>query len=587
MDQALATFPGVQQIVSFHGTLQHGITPSVFQLTIAPQKGRLPTDGDLVIVMGKEKITLKDCCIDSVSYQFNSGGFLVGLNIKDRRWKWEYGAVSGCYNQTDDAGEIIDGTGANDKTPAVENSERTPKQLAKELLRAMGEANYDINDLPDDIRPKCNWDETNPAKALADICEACGCRVVFEFGKNRLAIRKLGKGKPLPDRQFIDAQLDVDPPEKPDKIAIVTAPVQVQMDWELEAIGLDKDGEWKKINDLSYKPAAGWGSVDLDYFAQLSADADPTVRNLAAETVYRCYRIVLPKTIPVMYEDGKVVSLPLKKRQQIDLLNLQIDRDDIDGEKRKVRREAWSYGIWFVPDPKDWMSTLETGVGNSSATHEYITTKKDARLVTVGFSIDTEQRMIRFSSPVYKMDTFGSILPADLRLRTACHVRNADSGGIVRAFFAKATPGKKRKTPTLSDIHDDLEPTVIQKYRAGFVADKIETNADDIKPGAIAYADHLIREMGIEEPASKKYPGIIAQELDGALQSITWEISQSGAFTTIQRNQDNGSRTAEPYSITRQRERRVALADAMKKGLTDHERMLMLHDKHLLPPGSK
>lgn len=565
MDQAIVKWPGVKQFVAFRGTLQHGVRPSVFQLTIAPQKDPIEPKGDLVIEMGKEKITFKDCVVDSLSQQYDEGGFLVGLNILDRRWKWRFPTISGVYNKTDDAGEVLDGTGALDNVPAVQNSERTPKQLAKKCFEAMKEQGFSVAELPEDTRPKCNWDQDNAAQSLQSIAESCGCRVVLGLD-NKARIFKLNKGKQLPDKPFVDAQLDIDPAEKPDKIRIVTAPTQSQIDWELEAVGLDTDGEWKKIDDLSYKPAAGWSSVDLEYFAALAAVTDPTVRQLALETVYRCYRIVLPKTAPSIGADGKIEQIELKRRDQVDLLSLQIDKDEIDGEKKKVRREAWVYGIWFVSDPKDWMDITEAN-GNSSTTHSYVTSKKDARLVTIGFSIDAELRMVRFTEQVYRATSTGTMGAAALRLRTACHLRKADTGGIVRCSFDTPTPGKPNKTEPMVDIHDDLEPTLIQKYRGSFTPDKTETNLEDIKPGAKAYAEHLVRELGLETPAAKKYPGILATEPDGALQAITWEVTDRGAYTTIQRNQDKGSRTAEPYAITRQRERRGALIDVAKKGL--------------------
>src|SRR5262245_9995696 len=103
MNQGLATFPGVKQILSFHGTLQQGVTPSVFQLVIIPQETPIQLQGDLTITYNNTKIVLKDCCIDIGSYSLNKQGYVVSLNIRDRRWKWDFGEISGSYNQTDDA----------------------------------------------------------------------------------------------------------------------------------------------------------------------------------------------------------------------------------------------------------------------------------------------------------------------------------------------------------------------------------------------------------------------------------------------------------------------------------------------------
>lgn len=576
MDQALVTWPGVERFVSFSGTLQHGITPSVFSLTIAPQSRIVAATGDLVITFGKTKVTLKDCIVDEASYQFDDGGYLVGLQILDRRWKWRYGKISGRYNQTDDAGQILSGAGRDIAADAVKNSERDPLDLAIYCLLAMGEKDASATDLPGDTRPSVDWDYANPAKSLAEICEACGCRVVLGLD-NKVRVRKLNVGKPLPNLPFVDAQAEANPPEKPDKVTIVTAPVQVQWDFKLEAVGLDTDGKIKPIDELSYKPTAGWGAQDPDTFVDLTDADDPEVRNLALESVYKWYRIILEKDIVVPTGDGKTESIPLRHREQIDLLPEQVDRDSVEGEKRKIRREAWCYGVWYIPDPKDWMSTSTTERGNSASTEDYITRKKDARLVTAGFSIDTVNRVVRFSEPIYRQPSDGSATfePATIRLRTACHVRKATTGELIRMEIAKPTPKPERKTKEMIVIRDDLEPTLIQRFEAqgnvltgfGFIRDKAETNSDDIIAAGKVYADHAIRELGVESPESRKYPGIVAIEPDGAIQAIAWSIGQNGAFTTIQRNHDYGSETCIPYKLRRQLEVRAAFQQVTQNAM--------------------
>lgn len=570
--QALVTWPGVNQFIALQGTLQHGVTPSVFTLTIAPQKGKVAPRGDLVITFGNTKIKLKDCTVDAASYQFDEGGFLIGLQILDRRWKWRFGKISGVYNATDDAGQILTGVGPNDNEAAVKNSERTPKQLAEKCLKAMKEEGYSVADLPNESRPKIEWDYANPSKALADLCESCGCRVVLGLD-NKVRIKKLSVGSPLPNLPFVDAQLDIDPAEKPDNVTIVTAPVQVQADFKLEAVGLETDGTIKPIDELSYKPIGGWTADEPESFVELTDADDPEVRNLALESVYRWYRIELDKDIVIPTGDGKEEKVPLLHREQIELLPLQIDRDAINGEKRQVRRESWVYGVWFIPDPKDWMSTSTTERGNSADSESYIERRKDARLVTIGFSIDTEHRLVKFGEPVYRQnpDGTGTFLPALLRLRTAVNIRKAATGELIRMEVRKPTPGQKQTTEDMIILRNDLEPTLIQRYTAqsnalmdfGFIRDNTESNSSEIIAAAKVYAEHAIRELGIETPESRKYPGIIAIEPDGALQAISWSISESGAFTKIHRNHDQGSETAIPYKMRRQMERRAAFQKAV------------------------
>lgn len=57
----------------------------------------------------------------------------------------------------------------------------------------------------------------------------------------------------------------------------------------LEAVGLDTDGQIKLIDELSYKPAAGWGQ---EWHAVFPSITNPAHRELAVRSVFRWYRIV-------------------------------------------------------------------------------------------------------------------------------------------------------------------------------------------------------------------------------------------------------------------------------------------------------
>jgi len=104
-----------------------------------------------------------------------------------------------------------------------------------------------------------------------------------------------GVGADLPTGAVMDISAAFDPPEMPDKIAILCGHTRYQCDFELEAVGKDTDGKIKLINDLSYMPAGGWFTADMPKFSCITA---ANARELAQETVLRWYRIKVPFSLP-------------------------------------------------------------------------------------------------------------------------------------------------------------------------------------------------------------------------------------------------------------------------------------------------
>lgn len=560
--QALAYFPGVERIVSFRGAMQHGRTPSMFQLVIAPQARRIEGAGNLVLTFGQTKITLRDCIVDSASYQFDEGGYLVGLNILDRRWKWLYPTISGLYNQTDDAGLLIDSDGLNNADSTLINSKRTPQQLARLLLEAMGEKNYDVSQLPNDVFPKMDWAVTNASAALADLVEQLGCRIVYDYIKDRVVIVRLGEGKPLPNLPFIDAQLDINPPETPSEVRVYTTPILFQADFLLEAVGLETDGTIKPIDKLSYKPTAGWASSDARYFHSIT---NVDNRKLAQQSVFRWYRIVLPAKVKL---PGGNPAVKLEDRRQIVLDERQVEKDT-EGDRQR-RRPAWVFGAWYSGDFSYGVSSIVTATGgNTASAPTPITNAKDAQIVTIPFELDDDNKMVRFSEPVYKLDLTNSALAAaTLRLRTAFRLRTYKTGEFYRIYDGRQLKNARGKTAPLCTIREDIEPTLRNKYTAAYADNGVAENRLTVGSQLKYYLDSQVAEFnGIDAPEAKKYPGIIAQGLDGAIQSVVWEISEAGGFTTIQRNQDRGSPGVVPYALRRQAERSKAAQDLLRAAI--------------------
>jgi hypothetical protein len=246
----------VQNVLSATYTLTAGITPSVVQMEIIPQTQQIAAVGDVVFVHGNTTLTIPGCRADQASMVRGSNGTLVSFSLMDRRWKWKFGEIYGHYNQRDADGLIITAT------------EKTPQQLATLCLQAMGET-ADVSQIPNNARPEAEWVAENPAEALANILEPFGMIIVLQIDST-VAIRQQGVGAALPESaNLVEQQISSNPPEVPATIRVLGAPNRYQYRLMLEAVAYDTDGRLKPINQLSYKPAGGWGK-ETQFFASIA-----------------------------------------------------------------------------------------------------------------------------------------------------------------------------------------------------------------------------------------------------------------------------------------------------------------------------
>lgn len=330
-------YPGIQQIVSASYSRSHGITPDVCQIEMAPQSldasdpdyTPIEPDGYLLFQFdeftalanvsptqysrtGRTQILLQGCRPDKAAVRRSATSNTWTIPIFDRRWKWKYGSFSGHWNMK--------------KNGVIEpRKKKTPRELADMCLEAMGELNYDTRDLLDlekktslpyrnQIFPEVHWDRIPPAQALNDLVTPLGYRVCLGWD-DRVRIRKYGEGALLPTEDLMSGGFEANLPETPDSVTVLGGISMHEALWELEAVGLDLDGDWRPIDHLSYAPLDLVNKPDWrnsspptfpgirSKFAEIKnvkkpSDAEYKKRKdqyaLAVETVYRCYRLKYP-----------------------------------------------------------------------------------------------------------------------------------------------------------------------------------------------------------------------------------------------------------------------------------------------------
>ena len=526
--QALASFTNVELIESISMTLSHGITPSQAVLRILPQAANINKSGRLSCRFGSVQFGWEDALADVANATLNSSGQVIAITILDRRHKWAYPVISGHYNVRDRTGEIIKDKGtekAATKDFAVSDSTRTCRELIELCLDAMGETNYFVGNIPDEIKPEVHWERENAAQALQQICSIVGCHVVLQLD-NRVAIRNIGQGAQLnPSLPYEEYSAQLNPPDKPSKLKVVCAPTWFQVDLELEAVGMERDGEIKLIDDLSYKPTGGWGSVSpgLIDVEEVTNDQD---HELANDWVFRGYRVKLPAEIKGFKDT------PIKFHQQILLMGVQVyTRKLFD---RVVNRPAIVWGEWYDETEGEFVAE------KLSDTLAYLLERS---VVRTGHRTDQEHNLIIFDRPVYLADeqTGENVRPAKIKLRTAVQIRDATTGEWIR-----------HSKELDFDQQADTEPRelVIEELRLDYTAGK-ERNRNTVDKELQKHIDIMKGEYEFTTPEYVRYSGWIPVELDGAIQSVTWNMDEGGATTTVQRNDDDGSDTTLPYRMRR------------------------------------
>jgi hypothetical protein len=519
-------FPGIAAPLNASFTLTPGVTPSVCQIRIAPQPAWSPRVGTLALSYGSTTIQFRDCIIDRVQATLDGSGHLVwDVSILDRRWKWKgLGKISGYYNVRREAAmdeplEIVDGT------------EKSPRELARLCLDALGETTYNLDDMPDDPRPEIEWDYTTPAQALAQLCDDLDCVVVLTL-RDKIRITRRGSGVALGmGTTFLSGGEEIDPPEQPDEIVIVTQPKTFQTDMELEAVGLDEDMQVKPIDELSYIPffagvAPTWRNADPE---EMLCIEDPAHRKLAVQSVFRWYR---PK-VPIDLNGEKVGSLD----RILPFLGHQVLNQwfiDETGKQRKEPRPAEIFGRFWAG---------AAGIQDAALKSESDLTEigDGDRIYPGKFTLDEKTGLVKFSDAVYRLSEDGrsaldrdGIWPAVLKLRVAFNLRDKDTRGWVRHEYKRRLPGAKNGTKAAYFRHEDLAPKYWKTPATGW-----SDNLAEVDPQAGYYMRERLRTYQTQQPYSATYAGFERIEPDGLITSVTWWVSDEGyAMTRAMRGKE-------------------------------------------------
>ena len=507
--QGICTFTGIAATKGWDFTFGPGVTPSVCVITTLENRSLgVGLTGNLVLEQDGLTLTFPDCRIASRTITSGRGGTYVKLAIQDRRWKWQFTQIDGSYNVRKSASNII--------------RKKTPQELATLLFQAMGETDFTVSDLPNgpDVWPEANWQGVPAAPLLSELCNSLGCMVVLDAATNKAKIVKIGEGTALPPggriiRQSSPTVLNA----VPDEVRFVTGPALFQTGFYLEPVGVDIDDTVKPINDLSYKPAVGWGYVDPYGFYSVTGTYTRgseilEKRDLAKATVWKMYRVWTTEIL-LNFQIQSLLGTPYTTNKLQDFLPLRQTKIetfiDKDGEEKEKAYEI--FGTYALPEKQ----AVFTGEDNSNL--EYVP--------NAWHRLDGNTGIVYFNQPMFYWGIGNEVLAAKLDLRTSFAV-NKD-GILIRheEFRSMVQPGEELGTGPFLIRRPDTVRKVVERLAAVF-----SDNGPDIKKEADYYIDQWKRTLESNTALSRIYSRIIQWSVDGLTMQITWSGGAGRPATT-------------------------------------------------------
>lgn len=490
------SYPGVTNAIQADYTLGYGTAPGQINIELQTPDGLAAVEnkGDCVFSDGINQITIPNCRLVDLQKPRSVNGFKTTVVLEDERHLLRGSEpVDGRYNlSTADGGLDPD-------------TEKSPKELAGILREKIGGILDGRDALMDLVRPEIQWDAANPLDELEKLCSEMTCVLCYTPGFGfKIHLRGTTTGEP-----GVQYRLSEQPTatvlKKPEKFVLLGGREEVQAQFELEAVGLDTDGALKPLDELSYKPAGGWGA-DLFYLCSIT---DDETRRIAEETVYRWYRIKEPISVyaGVMPDVPEWMRTQLnetawKRKWLLPLLDKLVETVDYDGKKQTRKSEVLGE---FAPQ-----DTVENVV---------IVDGWRWPRVDIGYSLEKDTGLVKFSRPVVKY-TAGN--PGAAALYLKCTFQ-AD-----RYRYEEDYGGDYGKRVL---YHDDI---VFQRILAG-----VAPNWERALNQAVYYLNAAKAEYEPSESDSITCQGLFPIYLDGQIRQITWSVGTAGATTRFSKNTEH------------------------------------------------
>ena len=483
----------------FNFTFGPGVQPSTCLIETVPHTQSLPNVGELRFeTVGEAPFVFRDCLLEQPRLIASEQGQYWALPIKDRRWKWQFGYIHGSYNVPRSDGSYL--------------REASPKQLASILLAAMGETSYDVDRLPNDTRPEIEWNGHNPAAELDRLCQSLGCIVVLNPITDRTELWPGGDGATLPGGPTRGSAYAPVYPAQPHDIRIEAGDTLFQATFQTTPVGLDTDGTWKKLIDLSYTPPGGWPNASpINGYSEQQipgtySQGGRTLKkcDLATATAYRCYQVVaLANKSP--FNPGQFVPPLLQgteyepeSARDVRLFDYLVDEElSADGGLRPL--SAIVYARWY------------------RTTHA---TPANPIRYDSGFHFDSTHNILIFNEPLFLTSTQQQTRYEPAVVRYECAFL-AGKNGLFHRHLVEQSTGSNVSTPKRLIQRPDIRARVVYRYSTDNTF-TTEQNLADTTQRLNYWGNAAQDEYGLQNGGTVNYEQLIPLSPDGLTQQITW-----------------------------------------------------------------
>lgn len=520
VDTAFITFGNLVGITAGSFSLTPGFVPSVAILQL-PYRNNLaiPTGPNpLSLVFNNQTLTFPDCIADSASVSGSaSGRLMVNLRILDRRWRWQYGEISGVRNLRLSDGSIASGT------------EMNARELANQLLTAIPEPNVGGGNLvPLNVFPEVSWISAVPAVELENLISPLGLTAVYQTN-NQVRLVRVGQGAQLPNiAGRLVEDLNIDPPTLPRTIKVLAGPTVYSARLLLEAVGLDTDGTVKLVDELSYVPSGGWETESPSFFGNVLTQFGKVAHAKAKLSVWKWYRVSYlsqetAAQFGIFTDPGGGAAGDILRERLLPLSDSQASLQDVLGATFSAvdRLPAAVFGQYH---PKGTKPDFNTEFGTP---------------VNVAFDLDTERGIVKFNESVYFMDVNSGTRTfrfADLELQTSFGLRDSRDPWIwQRSFYLEPLP-HPHASGVLTFPREDVRFTHLANYDSQGNLTNVLDNQALAAAELRSTAQSKAGELTSKQQSQRVFAGLINVSPDGAINQVTWNLGPSGFTTTVGRN---------------------------------------------------
>lgn len=500
MPNGLVTFSGIERAFAGHIQLGLGVFPSTSIVHFLPQDGNIPAIGTLYGECGGI-ITVPGCLVDAVGASKNDGGASLYAKVLDPRWGWKWKLISGRYNVRKPDGTIEPST------------QKTPQELATLLYNALGMSGVNVAALPNTGYPSVHWVYAEARLHLQQLLHSRGCDNAYDPYTNTCIAVRLGVGNPaITSTETEGVSYTVDPPLPPDELIGICSESLYESLFELEAVGKDTDGEWKAIDDLTYKPTSWTDASDVENFAAL--DDQPEAQSLARQTLYRCYRIknFADGSLDINGLDDALTDIA----QTLPLNHVLLE--SYEDDMGVLRPKPCEVAGFFIKggDPPDDTNAEDYG-------------KYDG-----AFHLNRSSGIVTFQRRVYLLDDSEFVIPAKLYLRTSFGLKKDVTGerifAVVKHLLGGGGPNQMPvQLPELAIRHtvewDTSDDTPVQIGHT--------TNETTVEQDALAILQGQAAQFQTSTGGMIIDRGVIPRVMNGVVRQLQWVLNMHRGATSI------------------------------------------------------